>query len=44
MLLDVRKIFFTQRVVRPWHCCPERLRVSHFWRHSGQIEPWAAVL
>ena len=20
---DVRKKFFTQRAVRPWHCCPE---------------------
>ena len=23
--LDVRKIFFTQRSVRPWHSCPEKL-------------------
>jgi len=22
--LDVRKKFFTQRAVRPWHCCPEK--------------------
>jgi len=21
--LDVRKKLFTQRAVRPWHCCPE---------------------
>ena len=21
--LDVRGQFFTQRAVRPWHCCPE---------------------
>jgi len=29
--LDVRKRVFTQRVVRPWHCCPE-LWVPHPWR------------
>jgi len=24
-MLDVRKKFFTQRVVRRWHSCPEKL-------------------
>ena len=23
--LDVRRKFFTQRAVRPWHSCPEKL-------------------
>ena len=27
-MLDVRGKFFIQRVVRPWHCCPE-LGVPH---------------
>ena len=22
--LDVRGKFFTQRAVRPWHCCPQK--------------------
>ena len=26
---DVRKKFFTQKAVRPWHSCPEKLRVPH---------------
>jgi len=32
--LDVRKKFFTQRVVSHWHICPERLLMPHPWRHS----------
>jgi len=34
------KKFFTQRAVRPWHCCPE-LWVPHPWRHSrpGWVGP-----
>lgn len=26
--MDVRKKFFTQRVVRLWHCCPEKWSVT----------------
>jgi len=39
--LDIRKKFFTQRVVRPWHSCPEKLRMPHPWRCSkpGWMEP-----
>ena len=28
-MLDVRQKFFTQKAVRPWHSCPEKLRVPH---------------
>ena len=31
---DVRKKFFTQKVVRPWHCCPEGVWMPHPWRCS----------
>jgi len=33
----------TKRVVRCWHCCPERLWVLHPWRCSrpGWMGPWA---
>ena len=39
--LDVRKKFFTQRMAKPWHCCPE-LWVSHLWRcpRPGWMGPW----
>jgi len=42
--LNVRKKFFTQRAVRPWHSCPEKLWMPHPWRHSvpGWMEPYAA--
>jgi len=42
--LDVRNKFFTQRAVRPWPSCPEKLCVPHPWRHSGPgcMGPWTA--
>jgi len=45
-LLDIRRIFFPQTVVRHWHSCPEKLWVPHPWRHSrpGWMRPWAAEL
>jgi len=30
----VRNKFFTQRAVRHWHSCPEKLWMPHPWRHS----------
>jgi len=41
---NVRRKLFTQRAVRPWHCCPEKLWVPHPWRCSrpGWMGPWAA--
>ena len=44
--LDVRRKFFTQRAVRPWHSCLEKLWVPHPWSHSrpGWMGPWAAEL
>ena len=44
--LHVRKKFFTQRVTRYWHSCPEKLRMPHPCRHSspGWMGPWAADL
>jgi len=43
--LDVVKKFFTQRAVRQWHSCPEKLWVPHPWRHSrpGWMGPGAAL-
>ena len=32
--LDIRKKFFTQRLVRHWHSCHERLWMPHPWRRS----------
>jgi len=42
--LNVGKKLFTQRVVRPWHHCPEKLWVLHPWKHSrpGWMGPSAA--
>ena len=42
--LDVRNTFFTQRAVRPWHSCPEKLWVPQPWRcpRLGWLGPWAA--
>ena len=42
--MDVRGKFFTMRVVRCWHSCPERLWMPHPWRCSGPgwMGPWAA--
>ena len=28
---DIKKMFFTMRVVRHWHCCLEKLTTSHPW-------------
>jgi len=41
---DVRKKLFTQRAMRCWHCCQERMWMSHPLRHSGPswMGPWAA--
>ena len=27
--------FFTEKVMRPWHSCPEKLWMPHPWRCSG---------
>ena len=35
--LDVRKRFI-QRVVRPWHCCPEKLWVPQSWRYLRTLD------
>jgi len=40
--LDVRRKFFTQRVVRPWHSCPEKLWCPIPEGTQGQVGPWAA--
>jgi len=42
--LDVRRKLFTERAVRLWHSCPDKLWVPHLWRHSrpGWERPWAA--
>ena len=41
--LDLWRKFSMQKVVRPWHCCPEKLCVPHPWRCSrpGWMGPWA---
>ena len=31
--------FFSEGVVRPWHCCPERLWVPHPWVGWGPGQP-----
>ena len=44
-MLDVRRLFFTQRAVKPWHRLPSvKLWGPHPWRHSGPgwMGPWAA--
>ena len=40
--LNVWNNFFTQRVVRPRHSCPEQLWMPHPWRRSDWMGPWAA--
>ena len=43
--LDVRGKLLTERVVRCWNSCPERLWMPiHPWRYSGPdgMGPWAA--
>jgi len=42
--LDIRRNFFTQRVVMHWTGCPRRLWMPHPWRHSrpGWMWLWAA--
>ena len=32
--VDIRKKFFTVRVVRHWNSCPKRLRMPPPWKHS----------
>jgi len=39
--ITVWEKIFTERVVRPWHCCPEKLCITHPCRHSKE-GPWAA--
>jgi len=46
--LDVKRKFFIQRVVKPWHRCPEKLWMSHSWRHLrpgciGSLSCWVAL-
>ena len=42
--LHVRGKFFTERAVKCWHSCPDRLWMLHPWRCSrpGWMGPWAA--
>jgi len=39
--LDIGKKFLTMRVVRHWHRFPEKLRMSHPWKHS--TSGWAGL-
>ena len=43
--LDVTGKLFTQRLVRCWHSCPERLWMPHPWRCSrpSWMGPWATL-
>ena len=42
--LDIRKKFFTQKVLTHWNRLPKRLWMPHPWRHSrpGWMWLWAA--
>ena len=46
LMLDVRRKFFTQSVVRHWHSCPWKLWVPPPWRCSrlGWMGPWQPKL
>jgi len=41
--LDMISILFTQRAVRPWHCCPESCGAPCLEVLKARLDgPWAA--